>query len=72
MASLKAGKIILELFKARALAVAVVLMVIMPITLGGFAGFFLDKALGTMPIFFLVLLTLGVIASARAALKFKL
>ncbi len=69
---MKASKIIMEFLKARSIAVAVVLMVIMPIALGGVAGFFLDKVLGSKPIFLLVLLTLGVVASARSALKFKL
>lgn len=69
---MKAAKIVIEFLKARSIAVAVVLMIIMPIAIGGVAGFFLDKVLGTMPIFFLVLLTLGLVASARSALKFKL
>jgi len=54
------------------MGVSITLMVILPITLGGFIGFFLDKWLHTMPIFFIVFLSFGVIASARSALKFKL
>lgn len=61
-----------ELTKAWALGVAITLMVILPIALGGFIGFFLDKWLFTMPIFFIVFLSFGVVASARSALKFKL
>lgn len=61
-----------ELTKAWALGVAITLMVILPIALGGFIGFFMDRWLHTMPIFFIVFLSFGVIASARSALKFKL
>lgn len=61
-----------ELTKARALGVAITLMVILPIALGGVIGFFLDRWLHTMPIFLIVFLSFGVVASARSALKFKL
>ncbi|HNW31856.1 MAG TPA: AtpZ/AtpI family protein [Caldisericia bacterium] len=69
---MRAGKIFAEMIKARALGLTIVFMLIMPIALGGVAGFFLDKALGTMPIFFLILICMGLVASARTALKFKL
>lgn len=65
-------KVAKELTKAWALGVAITLMVILPIVLGGVIGFFMDRWLHTMPIFFIVFLSFGVVASARSALKFKL
>ena len=66
------GKILSELFKARMIAITVLVLILAPIILGGLAGFFLDRWLHTMPLFFILLLLCGLAAAVKAALKFKL
>lgn len=66
------GKILSELFRARMIAISALVLVLAPIILGGLAGFFLDRWLHTMPLFFLILLLCGLAAAVKAALKFKL
>jgi len=69
---LNIGKILSELFRARMIAISALVLVLAPIILGGLAGFFLDRWLHTMPLFFLILLLCGLAAAVKAALKFKL
>jgi len=54
------------------IAITVLVLILAPIILGGLAGFFLDRWLHTMPLFFILLLLCGLAAAVKAALKFKL
>lgn len=53
-------------------AITVLVMFLVPLTLGGLAGFFLDRWLHTMPIFFLVLMLCGLVAGVKSLMRFKL
>ncbi|MCK5743702.1 MAG: AtpZ/AtpI family protein [Caldisericia bacterium] len=47
------------------------LVILTPLALTGIGGFFLDRWLGTMPLFTILLLLLGLAAATKGALKFK-
>ncbi|NTU61309.1 MAG: AtpZ/AtpI family protein [Caldiserica bacterium] len=69
---MKPGKIATEFVKSRMNAITALVMLLVPICLGGLAGFFLDKWLHTMPIFFLVLILCGLAAGIRSLMRFKI
>jgi F0F1-type ATP synthase assembly protein I len=68
----KPGKIATEFVKSRMTAISALVMLLVPIVLGGLAGFFLDRWLHTMPIFFLVLILCGLAAGIRSLMRFKI
>ncbi len=69
---MKTGNIAVEMVKSRMTAITVLVMFLVPLTLGGLAGFFLDRWLHTMPIFFLVLMLCGLVAGVKSLMRFKL
>lgn len=69
---MKPGKIASEMVKSRMTAMTVLTMFLVPLAIGGLAGFFLDRWLHTMPIFFLVLMLCGMVAGVKSLMRFKL
>jgi F0F1-type ATP synthase assembly protein I len=65
------GLIAREFIKARMLGVTALLVIITPLAITGIGGFFLDRWLGTTPLFNILLLLLGLAAATKGALKFK-
>jgi Putative F0F1-ATPase subunit Ca2+/Mg2+ transporter len=60
-----------EFIRARILGMTALLVILTPLALTGIGGFFLDRWLGTMPLFTILLLLLGLAAATKGALKFK-
>jgi F0F1-type ATP synthase assembly protein I len=69
---MKPGRIATEFVKSRMNAITALVMLLVPICLGGLAGFFVDRWLKTMPIFFLLLMLCGLAAGIKSLMRFKL
>ncbi|MBP7732258.1 MAG: AtpZ/AtpI family protein [Caldisericia bacterium] len=69
---MKPGKIASEFVKSRMTAITALVTLLVPICLGGLAGFFLDRWLHTMPVFFLLLILCGLAAGVRSLMRFKI
>lgn len=69
---MKTGKVATEFVKSRMTAITALVMLLVPICLGGLAGFFIDRWIKTMPIFFLLLMLCGLAAGIRSLMRFKL
>jgi F0F1-type ATP synthase assembly protein I len=53
-------------------AITALTTLLVPLAIGGAAGFFLDKWLKTMPLFFLALMLCGLAAGIKSLMRFKL
>jgi F0F1-type ATP synthase assembly protein I len=69
---MKPARIAAEFVKSRMTAITALTTLLVPLAIGGVAGFFLDKWLKTMPIFFLALMLCGLAAGIKSLMRFKL
>lgn len=69
---MKPGKVATEFVKSRMTAISALVMLLVPVCLGGLSGFFVDRWLHTMPIFFLLLMLCGLAAGIKSLMRFKL